>query len=62
MSQTETDRKTEYPKVGDVIEVVVGRAGDVQYIGVYDVTVVVKQCVTMELRDVRVVKKSDLPI
>lgn len=62
MSQTKTDRKTEYPKVGDTIEIVVGRKGDIEYLGVYDVIKVEAQQVTLDLRDVRVVKKSDLPI
>lgn len=62
MSQTKTDKEIEYPKVGDMIELRVGQKGELIYFAVYVVEQVQKQAFTADLRDVRVAKKSDLPI
>lgn len=61
--QKKKDRKVSYPKVGDTVQLTIGRQGEVEYIGIYEVVDGDgMNNMTLEFYDLRVVKESDIPI
>lgn len=51
-----------YPQKGDTVQIAVDKQGDIQYVGIYEVIDGDgKDKMTLEFKDVRVVKESEIP-
>lgn len=62
-SENQPERKVAYPKIGDTVQITVGREQGVEYVGIYEmIDGKGTDKITLEFKDVRVVKKSDIPI